>query len=244
MLAETKILLDLWEPGMGTPQLYQAALDSGRFATMSARRLRNLVAECFAPRLLVRDGKAASELKLLGPSLSSHEFEQVLFVHTCRATAILAAFVREVYWDAYTAGRNTLSNQDARDFVVCANQDGRTTKPWSDSTRRRVAGYLTGACADFGLLERGTRNVRRILPFRIMPRVAILLACDLHFSGLGDNAVLSHPDWALFGLDRSAVLDELKRLALRGLFIVQTAGNITRIAWQCRTVEELKDAIA
>lgn len=244
MIAETKVILDLWKPGMSTQKLYQASLDSGRFPTVSARRLRNLVAECFAPRFLIGDGKPAAELKLLLPILSAREFEQVLFIHTCRAVSILGAFVREVYWYAYTAGRSSLSNQEAWDFVVRANEDGRTAKPWSDSTRRRVAGYLTGACADFGLLERDTRNVRRIIPFRIEPRVAIVLAYDLHFSGQGDNGVVAHTDWELFGLDRSGVLDELKRLALKGLFIVQSAGNVTRIGWQCRTMKELKDAIA
>lgn len=243
MVEETRILLDLWTPGMTSAQLYQTALDSGRFPTRSARRLRNIVAECFSPRLLTDDGRPATYLTLLRPSFSSREFEQLLFVHACRANAILADFVRIVYWPAYVSGHDTLSNQDAREFVVRANQDGRTTKPWSDSTIRRVGGYLTGACADFGLLDRGSRMIRKILHFRIEPRAAIILAYDLHFSGLGDNSVAAHPDWALFGLDRSDVVEELKRLSLKGAFIIQTAGDVTRIGWQCKNMKELSSAI-
>src|SRR5207249_2385212 len=82
-------------------------------------------------------------------------FEQLLFVYACRANAILADFVREVYWALYASGREQVRNDDARDFVARANQEGRTARPWTPGTVRRVAAYLTGSCADFGLLSRG-----------------------------------------------------------------------------------------
>jgi len=93
------------------------------------------------------------------------------------------------------------------------------------------------------LLENGQRSIRKILPFRIESRLGILLAYDLHFSGHGDNSVLSHSDWGLFGLDRSDVLNELKQLALKGWFIIQSAGDVTRIGWQYQSMEEVIDAL-
>ena len=56
--------------------------------------------------------------------------------------------------------------------------------------------------------------------------------------------MLSHPDWALFGMERDDVLDEMKRLALKGLLIVQSAGGVTRISWPHKTMEELADVLA
>jgi len=44
MLEETRIFLDLWQPGMQAADLQRLALESGRFPNVSARRLRNLVA--------------------------------------------------------------------------------------------------------------------------------------------------------------------------------------------------------
>ena len=67
---------------------------------------------------------------------------------------------------------------------------------------------------------------------------------DLHFKGHGDNSVLSHPDWVLFGMERDDVLDEMKRLALKGLLIMQSAGGVTRISWPHKTMEELADVLA
>ena len=244
MIDETRSLLELWQAGTDVPALFQAALQSGRFPTMSARRLRNVVAECFAPRFLAGDVKPAVLLKTLGILLSAREFEQLLFTYTCRASAVLADFVGEVYWNAYTSGRQILSNDEAKDFVTRANQDGKTLKPWSASTVRRVASYLTGCCADFGLLERGAKSVRKILHYRIEPRTAAILSHELHFAGHGDNAIVANAVWTLFGMDRADVLNELRRLALKGLFIVQSAGDVTRIAWQCKDLEELGHVLA
>lgn len=239
LIEETRVLLDLWHEGMRTMDLYQAALASGRFPTLSARRIRDLVIVSFVPRYLSSDGPPALHLKAAKDRFSKKEFEQLLFLYSCRANAILADFVRDIYWNAYTAGREVLTNEEARLFVHHAVQDGKTAAPWTESRISRMASDLTGCCADFGLLEAGAKKARKILPYRIEPRVEAMLAYDLHFAGYGDNTVLTNPDWALFGMERSDVLDDLKRLALKGLMIVQAAGGVIRISWQYKTMEEL-----
>ena len=243
MIEETMILLDLWQDGMDTSALTRVARESGRFPGLSASRLANLVSDGFALRYLVDHGAPAHLLKALQPQLARREFEQLLFLYTCRAHAILADFVREVYWPAYAAGRDRLDNTEARLFVTRANQDGKTTTPWADSTIRRAAGYLTGCCADFGLLERGKRKERRILPYRLEARVGAILAYERHFAGLGDNRLIADPDWALFGLAPEDVLAELKQLALMGQLIVQTAGGVAQISWPYKTMEEAIDGV-
>ena len=55
--------------------------------------------------------------------------------------------------------------------------------------------------------------------------------------------MLAHPDWLLFGLEREDVLAELKRLALHGLFIVQAAGEVVKISWPYKSMEELIDVL-
>jgi hypothetical protein len=244
LIEETRTLLELWQSGMDVTSLYQAALHSGRFPHVSARRLRNIVVECFAPRYLVNNGRPATLLQKLAPALTSPELAQLLFLYTCRANSILADFVRQVYWDRYMAGHESLSNQDAKAFVSQAIRDGKTRKLWSDSMIKRVSSYLTGCCADYGLLEKGHKSDRKILPFQLESRVAAYLAHDLHFAGLGDNSVISHEDWTLFGLDKNDVRDEMKRLSLKGYVIIQTAGRATRIGWHTKGMKELTDIIA
>lgn len=244
LVDETKTLLELWSPGMSANQLHQVALESGRFPNVTARRLKNIVGECFAPRYLVGGGAPANHLKRLGVALATADLAQLFFVFTSRANPILADFVRQVYWSRYAGGYTQLTNEDARAFVQRGIDDGKTVKRWSDSTVRRVSAYLTGCCADYGLLERGTRITRRILPFRIAPAVSAYLAHELHFAGVGDNALLAHEDWQLFGLAREDVLEEIKRLSLKGLVILQVAGDVIRIGWKQQNMEALCDVLA
>jgi hypothetical protein len=244
LIAETRALLELWQPTLDSSALYQVALHSGRFPNVSARRLRNIVMECFAPRYLVHNGLPAVHLKKLEHAFTSQELGQLLFLYTCRANLIFADFVRQVYWDHYGAGHEVINNTDANAFVVQAVHDGTTQKPWSERMIKHVGSYLTGCCADYGLLEKGQKSERKILPFRLESRVAAYLAYDLHGAGLGDNSIMGHEDWALFGLDRNDVRVEFKRLSLQGYVIIQSAGEVTRLGWHYSSMEELTDVIA
>lgn len=244
LVDETLVLLDLWQEGMDNHALYQIALDSGAFTAISASRLRNIVTLGFSPRYLCHHALPANLLKTLRLHAPMRVLQQLMFLYTARANAILYDFVRLVVWPRYAAGFDELPNETAREFVTDAVRDGKTAVPWSDSGKRRVAGYLTGCCADFGILEKGRKTVRHFLPFQMASEVAVMLAYDLHFAGLGDNAVIAHPDWELFGLEKEDVRDELKRLALKGFWIIQTAGESTRISWSFTRWEELIDGIA
>jgi hypothetical protein len=243
LLQETMQLLQVYQPGMSASQLYESALASGRFPLVTARRLRNVVAECFAPRYM-RDPHVAAHLKTLVASFTTAELNQLLFIYTARANLVLADFVREVYWARYSAGRNDLQLEDARTFVANSVREGKTQKPWSEITIKRISSYLIGCCADYGLLTTAGRNQRSIAVYRILPRVAAYLAYDLKFSGLGDNQIVSSADWELFGLERADVRDQLKRLSLQGLLIFQAASDVVHIGWTYKSMEELIDVIA
>ena len=244
LVEETKGLLQLWQPGFKAKQLYSLALESGNFPNVSARRLRNIVAECFAPRYLVSNDYPACLLKSLEGNISSSILRQLLLLFTARANQVLYDFISSVYWGRYAAGHSIITNEDSREFVIDANENGRTSRPWSESMIKRVSSYLLGCSADFGLLESGRKRNRKIIPFRMEQLAFVFLAYDLHFQGLGDNSLVNHPDWQLYGLQPPDVRDELKRLAKKGFFIIQTAGDSVHIGWQYTNWEELIDVIA
>jgi hypothetical protein len=243
LVPETLKLLAIWEPGMAGQDLLKVALASGDFPTMTARRLRNIIIEAFSPRYLVDGGAPARLLKRLSESLTREDFRSFCFLFTCRANPILGDFVRQVYWPRYSAGGSLVSKEDSLQFVSSAVSNGRTTSRWSETTIIRVARYLLGACADFGLLGAMKGGARSISTYRITPNVASILAHDLHFRGLGDSALLRSPDWGLFGLEAEDALGELKRLSLRGELIVQSAGGVTQVSWKHKSLEELTDAL-
>ena len=244
LVPETLKLLHAWDPGMSGQDLLKAALASGDFPTMAARRLRNIIIEAFCPRYLIDGGLPARLLKAISGGICREDFRALCFVFTCRANPILGDFVHEVYWHQYAAGGNSVSKEDSLNYVTSAVSNGRTTTRWSEATVIRIARYLLGACADFGLLGPMKANARSITTFRITPIVASVLAHDLHFKGLSDNALLRNPDWGLFGLESDDALGELKRLSLRGELIVQSAGGLTQVSWKYKSMEELADGIA
>jgi hypothetical protein len=149
-----------------------------------------------------------------------------------------------LFWPAYAAGKDELTNDEARAFTAAAARAGKTTTAWSETMIRRAGSNVTGSLAEFGLLEAGAKSVRKILPYRLEPNIAAYLAYDLHFAGYGDNRMINHEDWALFGLEPDEVLEELKRLSLRGFFIVQSAGGVIRIGWTYKYMQELIDGLA
>jgi len=240
---ETKGLFELWQTGMNTQELCDVALDSGSFPNVTARRLRNIVAECFFPRYLRNEG-VAQQVKELLPRLSSSEMSQVFYLYTARANFILAEFVKNVYWQKYASGYQNLHVEDSKEFVELGLQDGKMKKSWSETTIKRVSSYILGCLVDYNFLEVESRSERRITPPRLADNLAVYLAYELHFSGLGDNAVINHPDWQLFGLSSQDVREELKALAVNRHWIIQAAGEVVQISWAYTNMEEVIDVIS
>lgn len=240
---ETKGLFELWQPGMNTQQLCDIALEAGSFPNVTARRLRNIVAECFFPRFLRNEG-VAQQVKELLPKLSPAETSQILYLYTARANFILSEFVKNVYWQKYASGYTSIHVEDSKSFVELGLQDGKMKKPWSETTIKRVSSYILGCLVDYNFLAVESRAERRLTPPRLSDAVAVYLAYELHFSGLGDNAVMNHGDWQLFGLNPQDVRDELKGLAVNRHWIIQSAGDAVQISWAYKNMEEVINVIA
>ena len=241
LIEETKLLLSIYTPEMTVSQLHETSLDSGLFPMVSARRLRNIIAECFSPRYLKTN--SANYLKQLSINLPSTTFNQFLLIFTAQANQILLDFIREIYWSRYSSGRDTLSTEDAKDFVIHSVREGKTLKAWSDSTIRRVASYLIGCCSDYGLLSSGRSSVRKIQTIRLQEQTIFFFSYWLHFSGIGDNSIINHEMWQIFGLAPADVREELKRISKKGWLIVQSAGDVNRISWTFKSIEEVVDVI-
>ena len=244
LVDETRTLLQIWTPRMSSPELYQAALASGRFGNVTARRLRNIVVECFAPRYLSGPAPPASTLKILQDTLSLPELKLLFLLFTCRANEILGDFVRDVYWRRYEGGYTELSLEDAERFVIDALERGKMVKRWSPSTIRRVSAYILGTCGDYGLLGHASRGRRKIQSVHVTPPVVGYVAHELHFAGVGDSALPEREEWAWLGVHPTEVVAGLKQLALRGWIVLQTAAGLTQISWRFKSMEELCDAVA
>lgn len=244
MIQETLDLLRLWEPGIIPAHLADKAVQTGLFSRATARRTRNLVAEMFAPRYLANSGIVAARLKFLQDQKFSYDaLSQICYLQTARSQHVFGDFVIEVYWPKYMAGATSINKDDAERFIHQALDSGKMHKRWSESTIKRVSGYILGCCIDFGLLAETGRNERSIKRFSIRNDTALYLAYDLHFSGLSDMAVVNHVDWKLFGLDNQDVVRLLKTLSHDGHLFIQSSADLVQISWTYKTIEECLNAL-
>ncbi|MEY2983580.1 MAG: hypothetical protein RLZZ568_197, partial [Cyanobacteriota bacterium] len=207
LIEETKILLSIYELGMTGSQLYQSALASGLFPMISARRLRNIITECFSPRYLKTN--SAQFLKVLSQTLPASVFNQLLLIYTALANQIFFDFITEVYWNHYSGGSDTIAIDDAKNFVINAISEGKTKKSWSETTISRVSSYLIGCCADFDLLSSSRSPVRSIKFIKLQDNTLLFFSYWLHFQSFGDNSIITHKIWRIFGLESNDVKEEL-----------------------------------
>jgi hypothetical protein len=244
MIHETLDLLRLWEPGDSPIKLAEKAISAGVFSRTTARRARNIVAEMFAPRFLAAGGGAARYLKeMVDTDQNMEDLKQLFYLYTARAQSIFADFVTEVYWPRYAAGAHHINRVEAESFVHQALHAGKMQKRWTETTIRRVSGYLLGCCADFGLISTRGKTNSVINRFAVRRNVVLYLVYDLHFSGLGDFGVMSESDWRLFGLEQNEVINHVKSLANDGHLIVQATSDLVQIEWKYSSMEHCIRAI-
>lgn len=204
-----------------------------------------MVKEVFGPRYLVNDGQPAKNLKrLIDLGTSAERLKQLFFIHTARANLILFEFVTQVYWPHYNAGARQITSDDTLTFINNAHLIGRIKKAWSPAMKKKVSSYLLACLTDFGLARNATKGGKEVRPYNIQTMTTAYVVHEAHFTGIGDNGLLNLPDWNLFGLDRQGVLQELRKVADEGHFIIQFAGDLLRVSWKYKTMEECINGIA
>ena len=244
MLPETLRLLQVWEPGMSAIQLSDKVRSQGIIPKATAQRVSDIVSRAFAPRYLRDDGTPAAWLRgLVKRGFGIDRLIQLFLLYTSREHLILYDFIREVYWPRYSAGAQFLFREDSVNFIKSAQEMGRIKTRWTEGNNLRIGRYLLSALCDFKMIGEPKGDRRPILPFTASASTIIYLAHELHFGGVSDSKILNHSDWELFGLSPTDVLNELRRLATQGGFIIQ-AGDIIRISWSCKTMEECLNVVA
>ena len=243
MIPETVVLLNLWQPGVSAQELRNNVVANGLLPKATAYRTSDIVTRVFAPRYIGDDGTPAKWLKaLVNRGWQGDRLSQLFLIYTARANLILRDFINEVYWPHYRAGAHLIHRQEGVNFLKSASAAGKLRNQWSDAMQAKVVRYLFASLLDFRMTRNLPKNQREILPFTILPTTTAYLAHELHFRGLGDSTLINHPDWALFGLDQYSVLQDLRKISAH--LLVQSAGDLVRITWNYKSMEDCVDGIA
>lgn len=240
LIQETLILLNLYEPGMSKKEMTKKAIDENVLVKVLNKRIKDIVEDAFYKRYVISDPNVPIYLRSLVAAFPSLDvITQILLIYTCRAHAILEDFIIQVYWPEITKGKRIVDIAIARKFITESIKQPDLISGWSESTQKRIASYLITTLVDFRLLDKE----RKVKPVFLHDITANYLAHELHFKGLSDNAVVESEEWKLFGYSRFETIKHLERLSFQGYFILQNSGEIIKINWSYKNMQEFTHAI-
>lgn len=237
-------IIRLWEPDDNRQDIYAKALDSGLFSTLTARSLKNVIVEIFAPRFLDEEAKPWTMIiKRYQDVWPRGLIAQMNLLQTARAHFLVRDFLEQEFWPRVEAAHTAIPSAAVQEFIRRGIAEGKTKRPWNENTIRRQASYLTTVCVDIELLEIAKRGEAAIRNFRLDWRLFLLMVCHFHEKGLSNGTILEHRDWKIFGYRPEDVANQFNTAELRPFFIIQTAGNAIEITWKLNTLQEAADAI-
>lgn len=245
LVGEMKSLLEHWLPGEPLDDFMRRVQEEGLLGNSTAYRTRDVVRRVFAPRFLRPSDKPARILqRVLASGLPGRVFTELLFVFTARQDPLVYDFTIREYWPAVRRGRPVLDTDPLLSFLSEAQYDGRLDNQWSEKVSVRIARCVLGLLRDVGFLREVVRGRREIVNYRLSDEGAAILARELNESGVTDSSLCNHPDWGLFGMTPSAVVERLDGLGEHRGVIVQRAGSVVHFTWVTKSIAELIDVLA
>ena len=223
-----RALVRLWHWDANPEEMINLVTQTGILGKASQQRVRDVVVRTFLPRYVHGDPPNAwwylrpfedvdTPFQLIRP---------LYYLYAARAEALIADFVQDLLYTRYSIGSFDVHLEDALHFISQAEVDGHIPQPWSESVRLKVARGLLAALRDFGILE-GRRKKRIATPF--LPAVPFAHIAFLLGQETRGAAVLTHPQWQLFLLDRDGVERLFLEADAAGLLRYSAAGSIVRI---------------
>lgn len=240
LLTETRILLEHWSPSESLDSFAARVHEEGILGNATAYRVRDIVRRVFAPRFLRPTNQPAMILKtILGHRLPHSVFREMVFLNAARNDTLIHDFTTKEFWPSVQRGRPFLDVDSILSFFSGAVADGLIEKPWSEQVSKKVARGLLGLLRDIGFLRDSGKSRKEILRYRISDEGLLILAKVLHDAGLSDTSLTAHPDWGLFGISPSILLERLQLFDESQGLILQRAGSVIAINWNVDSVEAL-----
>jgi hypothetical protein len=245
MIEETRRLLDEWRPGESLDDFTRRIQSEGLLANSTAYRTRDVVRRVFAPRFLRPSDKPARILqRVLASGLPGRVFTELLFVFAARQDPLVYDFTTREYWAAVRRGRPVMDTDPMLSFLSEAHCDGRLDNEWSENVSVRIARCVLSLLRDVGFLREVVRGRREIISYHMSDEGAAILARELNEMGVTDSSLCNHPDWGLFGMTPSEVVERLGGIGENRGVIVQRAGSVVHFTWFVKSIEELIDVLA
>jgi hypothetical protein len=227
---ETLTLIEFYEEDDTKQTFLHRCVSQNILDKSTEYRTKDIINLVFYDRFW-KSNNIIKSLKILRENgLSLEALTTLIFIYTARANKVFFDFV--LVLNEFFQSKK-ISNENSKSFLLEAISDNKAPS-WSDKMIQRVSSYLISCLKDFDLIDRdGFLKIN--FPDQ---KVINYLVHELHFNGKTDAEIVKDDVWKLLGLSEYDVLKEIDKISFRGTFIFQYSGEIIKIGWNYKNMEE------
>ncbi len=242
LLEDMRVLVCHWQDNDVAGQV-----NSGVFENLLGKRTRSRTMDIFKVLFVPRfvKGSPPNAWKIVRPleehSVSLEILRPIYYWITARNERLLYDFVCNELMNRDQGQKQIINKKSVVRWLntVLAS----CGKRWSKSVTDRVASGILAALRDFGILN-GAYH-KKVAPIYLpVESFAYIAYAIYHEEGVSGSALVSHPDWSLFLIDKLIVERMFLEADRYGLLQYSAAGKIVRIDFPARNFEEMANVVA
>lgn len=241
LLPDTKAMLAHWDLDADVPANLERMRAENVFAKASRSRIPEML-ETFRERYLTNPEILRALVALIHDDASDTIMDPILYLLATRADTLLRDVVLDLLAPMLVRGQTQVRPEDVARWLDEQVAAGRTQRPWSDVTIRRLARGLLATLRDFGILQgKTTKKIENI--YLAVPAFAFLALLLSRKQPSGEK-LLHDPSWQLYFLSQPAVEYLFLEAHQERLLTYQAAGRVIRVEFPTHSLEEYAHAVA
>lgn len=241
LLPDTKTLLAHWNLDATVPENLKQIQRENIFGKASRTRVEDIL-RIFRQRYLGEEAVVRSLVVLVKHRFPASALDRILYFHSAQSDPLLADTVLTILGPLKRKGIADVDVDDLHHELSRWVREGRTTKEWGDYTVRRVSQGLLATLRDFGVLEGAVK--KRIAPTLLPVQAFAYIMFFLKQHQPSGAKLIDLPDWQLFFLESEGVERFLFEAHQNNLLEYHAAGNVTRLTFPAKTLEEYANVLA
>jgi hypothetical protein len=241
LISDTKTLLSHWDVDQELQENIRRGLRDNIFGKASRSRVEDML-NIFRQRYLKEATVVRALVSLVRSRFPAVSLERLLYFHSALADRLLYDTVTQILVPLRSSGVSEINLMQIQATIAKWVTEGKTSRPWSESTIDRVQCNLVAALRDFGVLE--GRSTKKIVSIYLPVDAFAYIAFYLSTQQPSGSKMIDLPEWGLFFLGADSVEQLLFEAHQRGYLQYHVAGSVARLTFPARTLEEYADVIA
>jgi len=241
LIPDTKTLLSHWDVDQEIQENILRVLRDNLFGKASRSRVEDML-DIFRQRYLKEATVVRALVSLVRARFPAVSLERLLYFHSALADRLLHDTVTLILAPLRSSGVTEVNLMQIQATLGKWVEEGKTSRPWSESTIDRVQCNLVAALRDFGVLE--GRSTKKIVSIFLPVDAFAYIAFYLNGHQPSGSKMIELPEWGLFFLGAEAVERLLFEAHQRGYLQYHVAGSVARLTFPARTLEEYTHVIA